>query len=60
MMNFVIYFSIAVVIIGFVVLGIALWALITHREEKYKMLLDEHITQKNRVQKKLDKKDGNE
>lgn len=59
MMEFIIYFGIAVIAISFIALGISLWALITHREKKYVALLNEHIAQKSRLQVKFDRKDNN-
>lgn len=59
-MDIIIYIGIAVIVIGLIVLGISIWALITHREKKYKELMNEHIAQKNRVQTKLKKKDDRE
>ena len=58
MMGFVIYLGIIVAVLGFISLGFSIWALVTHREKRYKALLEEHIAQRNRVQARLGEEDG--
>lgn len=55
-MSFIIVTGLILIIIGLISLVAAIIALITHRELKYKELLQEHEKQKVRILKKLNKK----
>jgi len=52
-MDIIIIFGVAVAIIGFIMLGISIWAITSRREIKYRAVLQEHVDQFQRVQAKI-------
>ena len=52
-MNSLIYIGIFVILIGIFLCCLALWAVLTHREKKYKYIQEEHLKQANRVKNKI-------
>lgn len=52
-MNIIIYLGIIVVIIGVFTCFLAIWAVVTHRENMYIKIKNEHLKQIDRVKNKI-------